>query len=348
MADLTLAIAGHAPNTARNIEALLADWLDLGAPDADGYYDKPERFKTITVYALLTDSTIPAGLKPALKVLPYIDGVRFEIVTDSAKGEIAKWAESADNLIVALDPFEALIEALGDGKSPRLLINWDDSDADDERLVQLAHEHGKIKVLDLVEGLVEIVPDEDPEPEPEPEPAPRKRTRKPETLDKEPEELDDAPPPAPTPEPVADEPAPASESQEPAQLTVPIADTYTFSRDLAEQVYGALVVASDYLNYADCMAALREGRPTTTAERSALTQDLTNVAELVRAVIFGEEPYEQNAPKKTAAPKPGNDKPVRVIWDEDSGEWKRAGRGRVRVGTRVGLMDADGNVTESQ
>lgn len=348
MTALTLAIAGHAPNTPRNIDALLSDWLTLGAPDKDGYYNRPDRYQQITVHALMTDGVVPPGLKPALGILPYISDTRFEIVTDAISGEVVRWEAAADAVHEVSDPLQTLVNTLADAPNPRLLINWDDADADDERLVQLAHETGKIRVLDLVEGLTEIVPDDPEDPAAEEEPIqeePPRRQRKPakkapEELEEPQEELPDTPvQPQPKPK-AAKSPAPPQTAM---QITAPVADTYEMPRALAEQILGALLTAADYHNYTDCQNAIRAGKGLEKAERSPLTQELANSAEMLRAVLYGEEPY-QSVPTKSNSP---SVKPGKVIFDEETQQWNRAGRGRLRAGTRVGMMDENGNVTES-
>lgn len=354
MADLTLAVAGHAPNSQANIEALLSDWLRLGAPDREGYYSRPPRFKQITVYALLTDGEVPPGLLPALNLLPFVDDTRFEVVTDRVTGDVARWAKTADGVHTSTDPASTLLDLLSEARSPRLLINWDDTDADDEALVQAAHESGKIRVLDLVEGLVEIVPDDPEEEEAQeeapPEPARPARRKKPEVLEEVVEELDEEEPPA-AKRPARVEPLPHDRTEAdtapeaPVQTTLPTADAFAIKRELVERVYGALVLAADYHHYDDCMRAILAGKAVEKPESGPLTAELTTSAELLRTILFGEVPYEQ-AVTATATQKPTG-KPYKVIWDEDEKEWRKAGRGRVRTGTRVGMMDSQGNVTES-
>lgn len=346
MADLTLALAGHAPNNWNNVDFLLHETLKLGAPDGQGYYARPDRYSSITVYALLTEGTVPPGLRHALDILPYIVGARFEIFTEKATGDILKW--DADAVHESADPYESLISALGEARSARLLINWQTDDADDERLIRLAHEQGKIRVFDLVEGLVEITPD-DPEPETpqavpvEPEETPPKRRRR-EELEDPREALEDTPATLVSAPPVVEEAAPFA----PAQTTIPVEDQYAITRALAEQVYGALVVAADYHNYSDCQDAIRAGKAVAPVERSPLTQELTNVAEMLRAVIYGEVPYGETGPAVAPRTRTGRTAgPVKVIWNDSTREWQKAGRGRVRSGVRTGLMDADGKVTES-
>lgn len=365
--DLTVAIAGHAPNTTRNIEMLLDDRLKLGAPDKSGYYSKPDRFGQITVYALLTDGVIPDGLKPALNILPFIDGVRFVIITDAVQGDIAKWTDSADRIDVVDDPFEFLISKLADAPSPQLYINWDDSDADDEKLVQLALKTEKITVRDLVEGLVEIVPDEEePEPEQEPEeeepPAPEKRARKrQELLEEEPEELEEEPaPPLPEIEKKQEDPQVTATSRQPvkpsstledevatahrAQGTLPVEDTYTLTRAQVEDIFNTLQTASCFLQLTDRLENLRLGDD---AKRSSkLTNEVTWASERVRAVLFPEVPYEKALADAKPA-KAADDKRYKVVWDEDTTEWKKAGRGRTRAGVRVAWMDSAGNVYDA-
>lgn len=341
MADLTLAVAGHAPNSRRNVDSLLSDWLQLGAPDVEGYYPRLDRYKNVTIYALLTEGTVPPGLKHALDILPFIDGARFEIFTDARKGDIAKW--DADEIHVVQDPYEAFVVALSEARSPRLLINWLDTDADDEKVIKLAHDTGKIRVLDLVEGLVEIAPDppEAPEPEvPVDEPPVKRRRREP--IEEPKEELDDTPEPAPSPPVVAVTETPA----EPVQTTIPVEEHYTITRELAEQLYVALITAADYHNFGDQQAAILAGKALETAERSPLTHELTNVAELLRAILYGEVPYAMTGSSVSPRQKTGA-KPVKVIWDEESKEWRKAGRGRTRAGTRVGMMDESGTVVEA-
>lgn len=360
MADLTLAVAGHADNRPANVEALLSDRLRLGAPDADGFYPKPDRYRNLTFYALLTDGQVPQGLKPALKLLWDVSGSTFEIVTDDVAGDVVKWAAEADDVHVAADPAEKLISLLSAARSSQLLINWDERDADDERLIQLAHAAPTITVRDLVEGLVEIVHD-DPEPAPQPpEPAGRRRKAR-EVLEEQPEELEDPPVPDEAPQEETPEepqvstpshtPAPQEAAAKPvpaAQVTLPTAAEYTLPRELVEQAYGALVSAADYHNYLDSMDAIHAGKALDALERSPLTHDLANTAEMLRAVLYQEVPYAvvqgDAARKKTPAPATAG----RVVWDEAAQEWRKAGRGRIRAGTRTGTMDAAGNVREDQ
>lgn len=374
--DLTLAVAGHAKNTKLNIELLLRDRLHLGAPDKKGYYDKPDRYGALNVYFLLTDGEIPAGLKPALHLLSGIDPVNLTLITDEVTGDIAQWAEAVDDVQEVDEPLTALIENLADSPNPYLYVNWDESDVDDEQLIQLAHATGKIKVADLVQGLSELLPDEesdeqeDPEPEPQKDEKPTSRRRKP--AKEEPEDLEESEENLPE-DPAKTLPAaekseekpqvngPSTSSQEPStleeevaaaarevktsQITLPVGETVTVPTTLANRLYEVLNTAGDYLLYLDHLNALKNMADTTL--KSPLTEALAGAAEEVRQLLYAEVPYSQTVPapekpKKSAA----TGKTARVVWDEDAGEWKKAGRGRVRAGVRTGVMDEDGNVTE--
>lgn len=349
MADLTLAIAGHADNTEANIEALISDWLRLGAPDSEGFYAKPERYNKIVFYVLLTDGQVPPGLKPAMRMLWDISGTALEIVTDKVSGEIVKWAREADAIHEADDPAAKLISLLSGARSSRLLINWNESDADDENLIAMAHaSEAGIKVLDLVEGLVEIAPDE-PEPAPEPEPEvvrPRRARKAPEELEEVREELEETASPDEKPEEPSLVSTPSGpQAAEAAQTTMPIASQYVLPRDLAEEIYGLLAVTGDYHLYMDYMDTLRSGRAVQPPQKSPLTQQISDAAEKLRQILFGEEAYSTAA---TAAvnPKKTYGKATKVFWDDEKKEWEKIGRGRPRAGVRTGMMDVAGNVVE--
>jgi hypothetical protein len=354
--DLTLAFAGHAPNTRRNIEYLLADWLSLGTPDGEGYYDKPDRYGHITIYMLLTDGQVPAGLKPALNLAVSIEDVELHLVTDEVTGAVAEWTDSVDHVHEPDDPFEFLIGELSGIPSPYLLINWDEKDADDEQLIKLAHQSGKIKVVDLVQGLAEIRPDEeDQEPEPEPE-RPIRKPAKPqreevEELDPEEEELDD------TSEPVTSTPRKSAEKPQVGPTSTLEDDVAAAHREMQTTIaVGEVTVPAELLREAvyllDRAGYFMRATDATTAAKnladdvaySPLTQALGDKVKELNLVLHPELDYEKT-PALKATKKPAG-KPTKVVWDEDAQEWKKAGRGRLRAGTRVGFMDEDGNVIE--
>jgi hypothetical protein len=366
--DLTLAFAGHAPNHENNVRYELADALCLASPDEDGYYDKPDRWRTITFYVLLTDGQVPKGLEMTLDLLasigdPEVGDVQLHIVTDKSTGRIAKWAKTADSVEEDDDPIARLVSILSNSPNPRLLINRDDTDPDDEELLRQAWAAG-IRVEDFVMGRSEIPPDEEDEPEPEPEPepeeeepAPRRRTsrRRAEELEEQEEELEDEPPAASrqqeepqasTPsiqeETLEEEIAAAARQQQTVQSAIAIGTIAVSSEGLRE-ILNEVSHVSFYLQAQDTAAAARVREDVRWAP---VTVSIMSAEEALASLLQQGEPYDavvkattKTAPKKSAERK-------KVVWDEDAREWKPAGRGRTRRGVRIGWMDTDGNVTE--
>lgn len=362
--DITVAVAGHGPNTQPNIEALLGDWLRLAAPDGEGYYTKPDHLGTLTFYALLADGTIPDGLKPALHMLASIDGARLELVTDNVQGDVAKWAKVADKTQEVDDPYEFVINELASAKRAHLLINWNEVDADDEELINLAHERG-VRVLDLVNGLALIQraePEDEAEAEPEPEesePTQTRATRKApsrqvEELEEAPEELEDEA--APQPEKPQANPLPAP-SEDPStleeevsaakrtQTTIAVGEV-TVDTELLRETSHVLGKAAYFMRAIDAQNAAKNLAET---QYSPLTQALMDSVQGLERVLNPEVDYDQAlpAPAKPAKAQKSVLEPGRkVVWDEDEEAWKPAARGRRRAGTRVGVVGDDGNVIE--
>lgn len=362
--DLTLAFAGHAPNRKANIESLLEDWLHLASPDKDGYYDKPSRWGEITLYGILTDGQVPKGLQPALHMALSIGdldaGVRVILITDKITGDVQRWAEAVDEVQEVDDPLSHLVSQLANGPRPHLFINWDEKDADDSELIRQAHEHANIKVSDLAQGLVQILPGEDEaEAEPEapveeePEPPRRKSSRRrDQELEEQEEELEDQAPPAQEPqeEPQASEPSTleeevaAAKHQQDMQSAIAVG-TVTVASEALREILHQVGRASFYLQAQDTAQATLQ---LADVGWSPLTVDLMAAEEALANLLEQGEPYNAvvEATQKSAPKKPGSKDRRKVVWDDDANEWKPAGRGRTRRGVRVGWMDADGNVTE--
>ncbi|MFI0265659.1 hypothetical protein [Streptomyces luteogriseus] len=366
--DITLALAGHAPNRPSNVQTQLEDLLVLGTPDEDGYYDKPDRWGTITIYALLTDGTVPEGLEAALNIAgsigdPDEGDVKLCIVTDDITGRVAKWAKVADTVEEADDPISHLVAALANSRKPVLLINWDDSDADDDELIRQAHATGKIRVEDFVMGRSQILPNDDgeePQPEPEAEPeeeeeAPaRRRTsrRRAQELEEPEEELEEELPAAPEPqeEPQAaatsslEEELAAAHRQQDMQSTIAVG-TIGVSSEALRDILDKVVRLTFFLQAQDTANAARQ---LADVEWAPLTCDAMAAEESLAQLLQQAEPYEAvvAATDRPAAKKAASKGRRKVVWDDDASEWKPAGRGRTRSGVRVGWMDADGNITE--
>lgn len=355
--DLTIALAGHATNTVENTTFLLSEWLDLGAPD-EGYYAKPGRWGHITILWLLTDGEVPEGLAPALDLTAHIEDTSVHLITDRVTGPITRWARLADDVSEVEDPLDCLIRNLADARAATLFISWDEEDADDEKLINLAHAHKSIRVSDLVLGLSEILPGEDESetapPSIQDDPPRRRRTDQdaPTELNEQPEELE-AEAEAPT------EVAPAAPSNAPpastleeevaaakrgiTQSTIAMGDikvSADYLRDLVHTVERAafFMRAHDAQNAAKNLA--------TDTKYSPLTEALCNSVESLNELLSPELAYEETVSKPTK-PKGKAGKPVKVVWDADAQTWNRAGRGRTRAGVRVGWMDEDGHVTEA-
>ncbi|MFE9834049.1 hypothetical protein ACFYP4_02700 [Streptomyces sp. NPDC005551] len=366
--DITIAFGGHAANARPNVEALLSDWLRLGSPDREGYYDKPDRWGKITFYALLADGVVPDGLKHAMRMASSIgdldDGVAFEIVTDTVTADVEKWAEAADKVHEVEDPFKHLVALLGEASRPYLFINWDEEDADDEELIKLCHENPDIRVSDLVNGLGQIVPDardeEEPQDEPEeeePEEKParrsgKSRSRAVEELEAPEEELDETPAKAQASTVKASEAAPqsleedvaAAKRAEPAQSTLAVGEITVDSNRLRD----VLVAISRTTFYLQSQDTANAARALTEVVFSPLTVDLVAAEETLAGLLEGETKYDEvvKATAKPAKGKPALEAGKKVIWDEDGGTWKPAPRGRKRSGTRVGIVQDDGSVLE--
>ncbi|MFJ1700383.1 hypothetical protein ACIOHC_35930 [Streptomyces sp. NPDC088252] len=361
--DLTIAFAGQAANAKSNVNALVSDFLHLGSPDSEGYFEKPDRWGTLTFYVLAPDETLPLpdGLKHALNTVLSIEDSKIYLLTGKNPGdELARYDAYVDKILSFDDPLSELIDILSEAPRPHLLMNWDEADADDEQLINLAHQHTTIRVADLVQGLTAIVPDiedepeeeESPEPEPEERPARRGRNRKqePEELDEEQEDLDEKPTrpvPEQTPKPAAAtlEEEISTAQRAITQSAIAVGDV-TVPADLLREVLAVLTAAGVYMSATDTANAAKNLAGD--VRHSPLTEELGKQAEALSAALRTEESYEKalkdTAPEK-AKRKPAG-KAAKVVWDDDAQEWKKAGRGRPRAGARTGFMDAEGNVTE--
>lgn len=348
MAALTMAIAGHAENDPVNVKMLLSDWLRLGAPDREGYYDKSSVYDTITLYALLTEDAIPQGLKGVLDILPFVDGVQFEIVTGRTVtdgSDVDKWSATADDTHTVDDPLEYTISLLEKARVKRLLINWDESDADDDLLIRRAHT-GSIPVYDLVYGMTEITPDNPelesapaPEPEPEqPKPKTRRTRRMAEELREEPEELPDTSPDVTEPQAQA-----PSGPEEPKQMTIATGEI-TIPANTLREIVTTLDRAALYLRAVDAQEAARHLKEV--KENSPLATALGEHVKGLNMLLHPELNYSSVVAKQKSANPWGV--ATKVIWDDEKQEWKKAGRGRVRAGTRTGMMDIAGIVREDK
>jgi hypothetical protein len=358
--DITLALAGHAPNRPSNVQTQLEDLLVLGTPDKDGYYDKPDRWGTVTIYALLTDGAVPEGMEAALNLAasigdPDAGDVKLCIVTDDVSGRVAKWAKVADSVEEVDDPISHLVATLANSRKPVLLINWDQTDADDDELIRQAHATG-IRVEDFVMGRSEILPgEEEPQPEPEEEeeaPAPRRTSRRrAQELEEPEEELEEEAPAAPQPqeEPQAaaasslEEELAAAHRQQDMQSTIAVG-TIGVPSEALRDILDKVSRTTFFLQAQDTANAARQ---LADVEWAPLTRDAMEAEESLAELLQQAEPYEAAV---TATDKPAAKKAAKarrkVVWDDDASEWKPAGRGRTRSGVRVGWMDADGNITE--
>lgn len=362
--DLTIAFAGHAANAKSNVNSLVSDFLHLGSPDSEGYFEKPDRWGKLAFYILAPDKTLPDGLKHALNLALSIEGGKVYLVTGKDAGdELTAYGEYVDKILSFDDPLSELADILSDAPRPNLFMNWDEADADDEMMINLAHRYVEvIRVSDLVQGLTSIVPDivdeadgvdieETPEPEPEEEerPARRSRSRKPQTeeLNEEQEDLDETQPvkeKTPEPEPTTLEEEISAAQRATTQSAIAVGDV-TVSTDLLRDVLSALSAAGFYMDAVDTVNATKN---LADLRRSPLTEELHKQAAALNSALSAEEPYEK-AVRDTASEKPKQKpagKTTKVVWDEDASEWKKAGRGRPRAGARTGSMDAEGNVTE--
>lgn len=346
--DLTAAFAGHAPNARQNIRSLVSDFLHLGSPDREGYYETPDRWGKLAFYVLALEDDLPAALKTCLDLALSIDGSTVYIVTGTTTVAAIDdaYGEYVDKILAYDDPMAELIDILSDQPRPHLLINWDPADADDEHLIALAHQQSHITVSDLVMGRTEILPNnsEDPEePEPEKEERPsrrRARRKEPEELEEEPEELEE------TPSTLEEEVSAAHRATGATQSTIATGDI-TVPADQLRDVLGALDTATYYMQAVDNANATKNLADQVVY--SPLTQQLETQSQSLYQLLNPLEPYEKSLQKTTQEQpkKKPSGKGTRVIWDEDAQEWKKAGRGRPRAGARTGLMDDDGNVTES-
>ncbi|MFH9606846.1 hypothetical protein [Streptomyces sp. NPDC017448] len=351
--DLTVAFAGHAPTSKSNVTALLGDFLHLASPDAQGYYEKPERWGEILFYVLATEATLPEGVKHSLNFALSVEEAKVYLVVPNALGDaLDSYGEYVDSILRFDDPLTELVDILSDQPRPHLCVSWDESDPDDEQLINLAHQYPAIRVSDLVQGLVSIVPDteeaeteeEQAEEPQETPPATASKAQAPAELDEKPKELDEKPSAAAAEGPSTLEGEVAAAHRAVTQSALVVGQVEV-SSELLREVHHALNAAYDYFSAIDLSNArknLADG-----LLYSPLTVALHTQMQAVNALLSTSEPYREAPAASGAAdkPKPAG-KPVKVIWDETAQEWKKAGRGRPRAGVRTGLMDAAGTVVE--
>ncbi|MFE6739789.1 hypothetical protein [Streptomyces tubercidicus] len=359
--DITIGLAGHAPNTAANVTALLEDFLHLGTPDSEGYYAQPTRWENVSIYLMLTDGTVPSGLEHAARLAASIDGAELHLVTDEVSTSIKAWAECCDSVSEVADPLEYLVHRL-DSAHGVLCVAWDETDADDTELISLAHSRDHVTVRNLVQGLVEIVPgDEDPPDQPAaPEeakaetPARRRRTSPPVSsgtdLDETPQEVEEQPPPdeltheepqAATASTLEEDVAQARRARD-AQTTIAVGAIAVDAAVLAEL---ARVVdrAAFYMRAVDATNAAKNLAAETVP--SPLAEALGNQVQVINSLLYPELAYEDTFPK--AEKKRASGKRHKVVLDEESGKWQKAGRGRTRAGVKTGWMGDDGIVHDT-
>lgn len=359
--DITIGLAGHAPNKAANVTALLEDFLHLGTPDGEGYYAQSTRWKSVSIYLLLTDGTVPPGLEPAARLAASIEGARLHLVTDKVNASIKAWADCCDSVSEVADPLDCLIREL-DSAHGVLCIGWDETDPDDTQLIKLAHDRDHVTVRNLVEGLVEIVPGDEEQPgePPAPEeakteaPVRRRRTSPPSSvgsdLDETPQDLEEKPPVG---ELKHEEPQAALAST----LEQDVAQAYRARDTQTTIAVGAITVdaavlaelarvvdrAAFYMRAVDATNAAKNLATETVP--SPLAEALGNQVQVINSLLYPELAYEDTLPKEEKPRDSG--KRHKVVLDEETGEWKKAGRGRTRAGVRTGWRDDSGIVHDT-
>lgn len=363
---LTVAAGGTAPLRERHLAMLVQDKLGLQGPDADGYYELPDRYDRIDVVIAASGPNLSDTTRALFDFFAMIDGNRITVITDDDEGDIAAELERhADELIIAKDPAQSALDHLqeAEGTSITWLAWGENADPTTVRLRDLSWDAG-LKVKDLCQGMFTLEPEEQvdapeqPEEERQEKPAPRKRAaRTPrEELTSSREELTSQTGKSlPAPEKEQEEPqvnapsppssleedvAAAHRATEPQQLTIATGEIRVSAAALQE-LASILDRAAFYMRAVDAQNAAKNLAET---KYSPLTEALNNAVTTLNLALYPELDYSKTL---KAADKPKDQgKGVRVVYDEGEQNWKRAGRGRVRAGTRTGVQYEDGRVVE--
>lgn len=254
---ITLAFIGSAKVKPLTIQSAMNDWLGLGAPDSEGYFEESEKYDIRLLF--------PAGPQHWNEALEDVwkwsaqAALPYDLILDkNGKSDDLEYVvEDADEVHEVTNVSKALVDTLADVKSDEkyVIALWGDEGDDEADAVMTFAEAADIRAKDLSAGLDDLQfgdeeeEEEEPEPAPEPErPSRRRRGAKPEeeapaeeekprrrrgakpepveqeqSLDEDEEALDDEPV---QPEPVKEEKPKATRKakDKPAPETEPVKD----------------------------------------------------------------------------------------------------------------------------
>jgi hypothetical protein len=179
---ITLAFIGSAKVKPLTIQSAMNDWLGLGAPDSEGYFEESEKYEIRLLFPAgpqhWNDALEDVWKWSAQAALPY------DLILDkNGKSDDLEYVvEDADEVHEVTNVSKALVDTLADVKSDEkyVIALWGDEGDDEADAVMTFAEAADIRAKDLSAGLddLQFGDEEEEEPEPEPEPEPERPSRR--------------------------------------------------------------------------------------------------------------------------------------------------------------------------
>lgn len=354
--NILLGFAGPGEVSAANAKDLLGDYLQLGPEDDKGLPAFADDVDSITAVVPVGEEYLTSTVELLLEWIDWAD-LPYEAVFDRETRDNRKILDVADQAIEARNigsvMIDRLVEGRKNGDDATLIVAWGEAGDDrTEMLVDLALAK-EIPVLDLTKGLDDLRFEEPTEPEPEPEPEKPRRRRTAKAA--EPEEKTEAAAPEEEPKPTrrgrprkaaetAPEAAAAPESTSVEQDVAKGRQAAQKPTEAADDtVLQALRAAAHFVTAHDAMSAAMNGTDEVTP--STLSTMLADALEAYQPV-----PKSGGRPRKDGTPAQPRTPEARAVkeWQNEDGEWVKAGRGRLPKGVHTRTIDPKTGVVLSE
>lgn len=351
--NILLGFAGPGEVSAATAKDLLGDYLQLGPEDDKGLPAFADNVDSITAVVPVGEKYLTPTVELLLEWIDWAD-LPYEAVFDRETRDNRKILDDAEKAIEARNigsvMIDRLVEGRKNGDDVALIVAWGEAGDDyTEMLVDLAMAK-EIPVLDINAGLDDAQPKLEelvfgsgkPEPEPEPEKPRRRRTAK----TAEPEEKVEATEPDEEPKPsrrgrprkVAETAPEATAAAESTSVEQDVAK----GRQAAQKpvsadddvIRGALRAAAHFVTAHDAMAAAMNGSDD--VKSSTLSTMLAEALEAYQPPVpKGGRPRKDGTPAQPRTPE------ARAVkeWQNEDGEWIKAGRGRLPKGVHTRTVD---------